>query len=61
MEETKQTSLQSITMDDEERDRLEDERNRMEELRHDPCTTCKGKIVGVDGRIYTCDNCPILE
>lgn len=48
-------------MDDEERDRLEDERNRMEELRHDPCTTCKGKIVGVDGRIYTCDNCPILE
>lgn len=25
-----------------------------------PCMYCKGRLVGVDGRVYTCDNCPVM-
>jgi len=25
-----------------------------------PCEFCKGKIIGLNGRIYTCDDCPIV-
>ena len=24
------------------------------------CDFCKGKLTGADGKIYTCDNCPVI-
>ena len=27
---------------------------------NNPCGTCSGKLKGVNGQEYTCDNCPIL-
>ena len=27
---------------------------------YNPCEVCGGKLHGTDGRIYTCDDCPIV-
>jgi hypothetical protein len=28
--------------------------------RNNPCEHCSGQLKGMDGTVYTCDNCPIL-
>lgn len=28
---------------------------------NNPCDFCKGRVIGEDGQIFTCDDCPIIK